>query len=230
MTVLPPADEHHIRPISKRNGITLTVLGSSALLAGLLMFIFAKSLFAMALILFSLGIIGTILGVYKLKEPEVSIKLSADVLGFYHRRGQYQLEWSNIQRVDILRVHQDMQLSELPYVGIKLKHLPPLLDSISPRLATGLLTEQRPLLMSAAIQDEDLQSLEHYMNIEFSPLSVDEYQYKGVLAMFGHRCETLNSILGYHVYIPIDMLDCLPEEFIALVRQWQQTQLTEPVS
>jgi hypothetical protein len=188
----------------------------------LVLFLQYQSLLAPTLVLFGLSIVGLLLGISKLNEPPISIKLTNRGLSYFHRRGKVDIEWDNIQRLDSVRVTQNMQLIELPYIGFKLKKINPILDCISPRLATGLLTEQRPLFMTAATHDEDLQSLESYIGAEFTPYISHGERYRGVLAMFGHRCQTLADNLGYHLYVSYDALDREPKEMVSLLRQWQQ--------
>ena len=213
------SDVVSIRPLSKRNGVTLTIVGASAFVLGCGLFVLFPELFAVGLVFFSLGAIALILGLAKVYEPETTLSMDEQGLTYFHRRGKVAVSWSNIQRVDIPRVTQGVDTIELSYIGIKLKQLNPILDNISLRLAAGLLTEQRPLLVTAASQQEDLATLETYLGAEFSPLVVDGDRYRGVLAMFGHRCVMLNTHLGYHLYIPYDSLDRDPREFIKLLRQ-----------
>ena len=188
------------------------------MIVGLVMFL-AGGLFAQGLVCFTFGGVITILGYAKVSLPAVSLSLTPEGVHYYHKRGQVFIEWDNIQRVDIPRVTQGLETIDLQFVALKLKQINPILDNISLRLATGLMTEQRPLLMTAAAQDEMLETLEHYLSAEFTPLVVNGDRYRGVLAMFGHRCEMLNKHLGYHLYIPIECLDRSPEEFVALLRQ-----------
>ncbi|MCL1044286.1 DUF2982 domain-containing protein [Shewanella electrodiphila] len=211
-----------ISPFGKRNGITLSVFGAIALIISLVLFINAQHLFGIGIVLFGFGSVSLILGIAKVNQPKASFKLTETGLDYFHQRGTVHVSWDNIQRVDVSRVTQNLELIELPYIGFKLKQINPILDCISPRLATGLLGEQRPLLMTAATQDEDLQSLETYLGAEFTPLVVNGDRYRGVLAMFGHRCQTLESHLGFHLYISIDSLDRPPAEFVELLREWQQ--------
>lgn len=217
------ADHLAIRPDTKRNGISLSLMGAVLLLLGL-MLLLTGNWFAQGLLSFFLGAVATILGVAKLIEPEVSIELSCDGIEYHHRRGKWFITWDNIQRIDIPRVSQGVEMIELPYIGVRLKYINPVLDNISPRLATGLLTEQRPLLMTAAAQDELMEHLEHYLSSEFAPLVVNGERYRGVLAMFGHRCELLASHLGYHLYIPRDCLDREPREFVILLKEFAEHQ------
>ena len=210
-----------IAPHGKRNGISLTIAGSIAVFISLIIFVNTKSLFGVGMVLFGFGSVGLVLGVAKVNQPKASFELSAQGFDYYHGRGTVHVAWDNIQRIDVSRVTQNLELIELPYIGIKLNKINPILDCISPRLATGLLTEQRPLLMTAATQDEDLQSLETYVGAEFTPLMVNDERYRGVLAMFGHRCQTLDTQLGFHLYLSVDSLDRTPDEFVSLLREWQ---------
>ena len=209
-----------IRTHTKRNALTLTFLGVFGLALGLGMFLSASGLFAPGMLCFALGAISAVLGISKLIEPEVSVELNQEGLLYHHRRGSLFIAWNNVQRFDIPKGVDGIDMIELPFIGIKLKQINPVLDVIPGRLATGLLTEQRPLLMSAVTLDENLEELESYMNSEFTPLVVNEERYRGVLAMFGHRCEMLSKNLGYHIYIPFDCLDRPSDEFISLLRSY----------
>ncbi|ACA85995.1 DUF2982 domain-containing protein [Shewanella woodyi] len=211
-----------VRSSVKRNAITLTFVGLVGIILGLVLFLSSSVLFAPALCAFALGIIATVLGVSKQMEPEVSITLSPDGLSYHHRRGSLFIEWENVQRFDIPKSLDGLETIELPFIGIRLKKINPVLDVIPGRLATGLLTEQRPLLMSAVTLDENLEVLEDYLNSEFTPLLVNGERYRGVLAMYGHRSEMLNRNLGYHQYIPFDCLDREPREFLTLLRDYLQ--------
>ncbi|MCL1131381.1 DUF2982 domain-containing protein [Shewanella sairae] len=213
-----------VKPVIKRNGITLTLLGFIALIIGIAFFLNGSHLFAVGIVFFALGAISTVLGISKLIEPEVTIKLTAEGLTYFHRRGQLFVSWNNIQRFDQPRVVNGLDMISLPYIGIKLKLIAPILDSISLRLAAGLLTEQRPLLMTASTQDEDLSTLENQMSAEFTPFIEEGDRYKGVLAMFGHRTRLLGSHLGYHIYISTDALDRSGDEFISLLNAFRKAQ------
>ncbi|WP_299810767.1 DUF2982 domain-containing protein [uncultured Shewanella sp.] len=210
-----------IRPIIKRNGLTLTFAGGLAVVAGLGLFLSGSHLFAPGIICFASGAIALVLGGAKLVEPEVTVKLTDEGLTYFHRRGQVVIEWHNIQRFDQPRVSQGLDTLDLPYIGVKLKQISPVLECISLRLAAGLLTEQRPLLMTASAQDEDLSVLEEQMSAEFTPFIENDDRYKGVLAMFGHRCRLLNTHLGYHLFISTDSLDRSEIEFLALLREYK---------
>lgn len=211
----------YIRPLNKRNGITLTFAGALLLGLSFLLFVGLAQGFAPGLVCFTLGAIALVLGVSKLVEPDISFEISSEGVLFCHRKGQLAFSWDNVQRMDIPKVTQGLDLTELPYVGVKLKQINPVLDEISPRLATGLVSEQRPLLMTAATQADDIEPLETQMSAEFTPLEVNGERYRGVLAMFGHRCEFLNQTMGYHLYLPADSIDRPLREFVGLLRQYR---------
>ncbi|MCL1057923.1 DUF2982 domain-containing protein [Shewanella gelidimarina] len=216
-----------IKPENKRNGLTLTFAGITGLTIGIGLFINGSHLFAPGIVCFAFGAISAVLGVSKIFEPEVTVSIDTDGIRYFHRRGEVKIDWDNIQRFDQPRVIQGLETLTLPYVGLKLKLIGPILDCISLRLASGLLTEQRPLLMTASAQDEDLSTLENQMSEEFTPFIEDDSRYKGVLAMFGHRCRILGSHLGFHLYIATDALDRPADEFIALVREYQRLALVD---
>ncbi|WP_428637075.1 DUF2982 domain-containing protein [Shewanella sp.] len=210
-----------IRAMTKRNARTFTLVGIIALACALVMFIVSKALMGPGMVCFIFGMIFTVLGAAKWLQPDVSIELRPRGLVYHHHRGTIYMEWQNIQRVDIPRSIQSFDSHDLPYIGVRLKSLWPLIDDIPPRLATGLLSEQRPLLMSSLTLDGELADLERYLNSEFTPFTLEGEQLKGVQAMFARRCEQLNTQLGYHVYLPVDCLDREPREFIALVREYK---------
>ncbi|RYV02489.1 DUF2982 domain-containing protein [Shewanella sp. OPT22] len=210
-----------ISPEGNENGQVYTLIGAVGLLLAFTLFIHG-GWFAQGLILFAGGAVCFILGIAKQIEPKVSFKINSEGIRYFHRRGSTEVHWDNIQRIDIPRVTKGTDLIELPYVAIKLKAINPVLDTVSPRLATGLLTEQRSLLMTAGAQANNEEALESYLNHEFMPLTVNDERYRGILAMFGRRCLMLDEHLGYHLYMPIDCLDREPEAFIKLIRELQK--------
>ncbi|MCL1078194.1 DUF2982 domain-containing protein [Parashewanella spongiae] len=213
--------EFHICPRKKYDGSTFTFCGFLGLIISFTLFI-SSSYFAPGLVFFTLGAVSLILGAAQLLEPSISFTLSTNGFTYFHRRGLVDIDWKNIQRIDVLRVANGLEMIELPYIGVKLKRINPILDSISPRLATGLLTEQRSLMITASAQTEDEHALEAYLNHEFLPLTVNDERYRGVLAMFGRRSLMLERFLGYHLYIPADSFDRDINDFLKLLRETKE--------
>lgn len=209
-----------IVPAGKRYGFSYTLAGAIGLLVAFILFIQMPTLFAVGVTIFGLSLVALVLGIAKLLQPQYSLLLQPQGLIYQHRRGRLLIRWQDIQRIDQLRADINGEWQDLPFIGIKLKRLDFMLDHISPRLASGLLTEQRPLMMSAVTMLDSQINLEEYVTKEFESLLVDERVYKGLLAMFGHRCQLLAQQLGFHLYVPIDVLDRTPEQFIQLLRQY----------
>lgn len=159
-----------IKSVNKRNGLTLTFVGIIGLILGIGLFISGSHLFGPGIVCFAFGAISAVIGASKILEPEVTMSIDAEGLRYFHRRGEVKIDWENIQRFDQLRMTHGIDTLTLPYIGLRLKLIGPILDCISLRLAAGLLTEQRPLLITASGEDEDLSTLENQMNEEFTPL------------------------------------------------------------
>ena len=210
-----------IRAVAKRNGITSMVIGAVGVLVGLLVLaVLPEWLFLTGIFITSGAIVALLIGWFKLREPEFSLQLSRQNIHYRHRLGQWQLDWSNVQRVDVPRVSRQLDLVDLEMVGIKIKDYEPFLSTISPRLATHLLMEQRPLLLQN--NDKSCTTGTCYGNDFF-----DDNHYTlnsgkkvtGVIAMLANRMVQLRERLGYDVFLSASDLDREPIEFVTLLRQ-----------
>lgn len=211
-------DVIEIKAEAKRNGFTTFLLGAAALifslgLAALLPIKFQIS----AVFLISASIVAMLIGWFKIREPHFSIQLSKQHIYYQHRHGHWTLDWSNVHRVGVPKVHHGLEHKSLAMVGIRLKDYAPLLHSISPRLATNLLMEQRPLLLQ---NKEDCASGTCYSQ---SLIESDNFKdesgktYKGITAMLANRMTTLRRQLGYDLFISSGELDRTTEDFVALM-------------
>lgn len=61
-------------------------------------------------------------------------------------KGGWVVKWSNIEKIGVCTHHVDGWHQPLPWIGIKLKHYSPYLNSICPRVASDILLTQRALL------------------------------------------------------------------------------------
>ena len=218
-----------IKATSKRNGFTTLLLGVSGLLISTLWLSFAPDwLFLAGIFLTSASLVTMLVGWFKLREPDHSIEISPSRILYHHRRGNWEIYWDNIQRIDCPRIQQGMEQVELEAVGFRLKSYAPFMHRVSPRLATHLLMEQRPLLIHS-----------HDKNCAtgncFNQEMFDDKQYvledgktlTGVKAMLANRMSHLRQRLGYDIYISAADLDRSPMEFVHFMRQCQQTRPTE---
>jgi hypothetical protein len=212
-----------IHSVAKRNSLFLFLTGSLGLLLSVAMFNWLpKHVYLAAIFVTSASIVTLLLAWFKFREPPFSMELSRQELSYKHRQGQWCLTWDNIQRVDIPRISKGFELQALHLVGIKIKDYEPLLDSISPRLVSNILMEQRPLLIHG--QRQGCNSGGCYSN---DLLEDDSYKassgkvYTGLKAMLAHRMTKLRANLGYDLFIANAELDRPTEDFVALLRQCQ---------
>ncbi|RUO56334.1 DUF2982 domain-containing protein [Pseudidiomarina homiensis] len=168
-----------------------------------------------------------LLGVAKMVEPPVSLVITPQNIRYEHRRGTWQLEWDNLLRFDIPRTHRGLELEELPYIGFRVHDMEPVLDSISPRLAVYLVSEQRHLLAAALRREQpELNDYTPYYDIPTSYKAPSGKLYRGVQALFAVRCEQLRQLLGYDLYVPASALDRPLDEFCQWMQQVKQHRQT----
>lgn len=210
-----------IRATSKRNGFTTVIAGFVALIvASILISVLPRSLFLIGVFALSAGIVTVLIGWFKVREPEHSIEISKSQICYKHRHGTWRLDWQNIQRIDIPRITSGLEHKPLELVGIKLKDYQPLLASISPRLATNLLLEQRPLLLqnnqcaTGGCYTADLIEDDKFKLPDGSLVT-------GIPAMLANRMGKLRASLGYDLYISAAELDRSTEDFVSLLRNCQ---------
>ncbi len=213
------SDIIQIKSSSATNGMTTMLIGFGFLAAGTICLLFLPDLFFLVgVLLLSASIIAFVMGFFKIKEPKVSLSITKRELTYHHRRGHWCITWDNIQRFDVPRVHKGLEHVDLEMVGIRLRDPDSFLDSISPRLITHLLMEQRPLVTQAESSkcasgrcygDDLIEDQKH--------TRPDGTQLTGVIAMFANRMKRLKDGLGYDIFISANELDRTPTEFVALL-------------
>lgn len=218
----------YVRATAKRNGITSLVLGGAGLAVSVVFLrYFSEWLFLAGIFLTSASIVALLVGWFKLREPEHSIAITKERIDYRHRLGGWHLDWDNVQRVDCPRVRQGMDHVPLEAVGFRLREYGPFLRAISPRLATHILMEQRPLLLHS--EDENCATGSCYQQSMF-----DDKQYvledgevlTGIKAMLANRMTQLREQLGFDVFLSASDLDRPPQEFAAWMKQCQSSRLS----
>lgn len=214
-----------IKPIARHHAFFSLLLGYTLFLITLLLgqyFWQQARLPLILIILVSLVII--FIGIVKLSEPKFSFKLTPAALSYYHRYGQWRLEWQYISYISQLTETYGIDQKSLPYIGIRLTSLTPIVNSISPRLASRLIHEQRPLL-AFCIRYQLLTS--EQCTINFEPYIAENNRVlKGTVAAFLHHTEILKSALGYHLYLPQTALDREINDFSVLLKQCKNSAIT----
>jgi hypothetical protein len=219
-----------IRSHGKRNVIVSVLIGVVGLcLASIAFSVLPKSLYLIGIFLTCASLVALLIAWVKYREPQFSFLLSRESIIYKHRHGQWQLDWSNIQRVDVPRVSHGAEYKSLEMVAIKIKDYSVFLGTVSPRLMTNLLMEQRPLLFHDMPASKDCATggchsddmLEHDYFKDSKGI-----EYKGIQAMFANRMTKLRARLGYDIFVSGSELDRPEQEFVDLLRQCQQRVLT----
>lgn len=217
-----------IRATAKRNGITSLLIGVVGLLLAMGLFTILPSDFVIVgIFAVSAALVAMLIGWFKIREPVHSVELSREKMTYHHRRGHWHVTWDNIQRIDTPRVSEGLDQIALGMVGIKLKEYKPLLMSISPRLATNLLLEQRALLLQSANCNTGTCYSANLLEDDKHRLP-DGTILRGVQAMLANRMKKLRENLGFDLYIAVSELDREPDEFVTLLRQCQQQVVARP--
>lgn len=219
-----------IRSQAKRNVLVSVLIGLVGLLLASISFsVLPKSLYLIGIFLTSASLVALLIAWVKYREPQFSFLLSKSSILYKHRHGQWQLDWSNIQRVDVPKVTHGLDLKPLEMVAIKIKNYPAFLEKISPRLMSNILMEQRPLLFHDMSASKDCAT----GGCHSDDMLEDDYykddngvEYKGIQAMFANRMTKLRARLGYDIFVAGSELDRPEQEFVDLLRECQQRVLT----
>jgi hypothetical protein len=219
-----------IRSQVKRNVIVSVMIGLVGLcLASISFSALPKSLYLIGIFLTSASLVALLIAWVKYREPEYSFLLSRTSINYKHRHGQWQLDWRNIQRVDVPRVTHGLEYKSLDMVAIKIKDYSVFLELVSPRLMTNILMEQRPLLFHDMPASKDCTT----GTCPSDDLLEDDYfkdsngiEYNGIQAMFANRMTKLRARLGYDIFVAGTELDRPEQEFVDLLRQCQQRVLS----
>lgn len=210
-----------IRATAKRNGLASLMGGCLGLALGVvLLTALPDAMFLIGIFVLTTSLVTLLIGWFKLREPTHSIELTRKGIFYFNRRGQWNLDWNNVQRIDVPKSDIGLELKELELVGIKVREYGPLLASMSPRLVTNLLLEQRALLL----QSQNCRSGTCYSEAMFED---DKYKLddgtvlKGIPAMMANRMCRLRELFGYDLFISASELDRDKTEFVHLLRQCQ---------
>ena len=223
-------DDHIlIRATAKRNGLTTLLLGVAVLVvASLAMMITPNWLFLPLIFAISGGIVTILIGWFKLREPQHSLAIGRDKVSYQHRCGQWHIAWDDIQRIDCPRVSRGLEFNTLELVGIKLKRYDEFLTTISPRLASHIIIEQRPLLLHSESTSCTTGGCYSSSLFEDKPYTLENGQtLTGIKAILANRMVAVRASLGYDVFISASDLDREPGEFVGLLRECQTARLRD---
>lgn len=217
------SDPIFVRATSKSNGITALVLGGVGLcISAIWLNVFPEWLFLAGIFLTSASIVSLLIGWFKIREPQFSIEISPEEIRYHHRLGNWLLTWDNVLRIGCPRVQQGLEHVDLEAVGIRIKDYGAFLNQVSPRLATHLLMEQRPLLLHQDHNCKTGNCFDHNMFDDKHYTTADAQTFTGVKAMLANRMTQLRELLGYDVFVSSSDIDREPADFAAFLRQCQE--------
>jgi len=206
-----------IKPKSKRNGLFILILGLIFMFICFMLNLAYWHLFKLQLTALMLAsFIVVLIGYFKNSEPNVSYELTPQTIKYHHRRGEWQINWTDIIRIGGISADIHGEKVRLPYIGIRLSSLESLAKSVPPRLANKLIHEQQELVKLAVKSSQ--------LSVEQGTLSFSEYKtnfklFKGPVAAWLHQSENLALAYGYHLYLPEDSFDRNQQEFLSLLKQ-----------
>jgi len=154
-----------------------------------------------------------VIGIVKHFEPSISLIFDHKKLQYFHRYGQWTLQWSNICRVHIPVFNYALEQREISYIDIKINDLEFLIDQFSPRLASRIIHEHRDLL-ALAISQGEVKSAQ--VQINFNAYKFPSgYQVTGPMAACLYQMEMLESVYGAHLFIPFSGFNEPPQDIVA---------------
>ncbi|NQY62668.1 MAG: DUF2982 domain-containing protein [Alteromonadaceae bacterium] len=211
-----------IKAQANHHAVFIILTGCTLLIATIIFSAFFWQPFRLTLIfILLLSFIMIITGLCKKLEPKFSFKLTPDTIQYHHRYGSWFIKWDQIQSINTVTETHGLSTEQLPYIGIKFKHFEDIAEQISPRLASRLIHEQRPLLIFAV--------LHQLLSMEDTQLNFSNYKLKtgkilkGPLAAFMHHSQILFKGFGYHLFIPNASMDRENEEFCQLLLQCKKS-------
>lgn len=165
------------------------------------------------------GILLVCIGLLKYYEPIYSLSLTQNKLTYFHRYGHWSINWLDISLVTQPSFSYGLERRYIPYLGIKLRDLTGVVQTVSPRLASRQIHEQRDILALACQQD--------LISIDEATLNLSAYQLanndevSGPRAAWLHQMKALHRAYGCDLYIPITSFGQLPEHMVSLFKQYQ---------
>ncbi|WP_404408734.1 DUF2982 domain-containing protein [Pseudidiomarina marina] len=215
----------YVKPLTRAHGLGFNALGLVIFAVTMFLWLIDAPIITAAYgLLFIASALLIFLGSAKVFEPPVSMTITPKEITYLHRRGRWQIQWNNILRFDIPRLHRGLELEQMPYIGFRLHDIEPIIQTITPRLAVYLLSEQRHLLVAALRHERpELREYSPYFEVPDRYQSASGTEYRGVQAMFAVRCEHFRELLGYDLFVPAAALDRAPEDFITWLQQLKNT-------
>ncbi|MDX1677118.1 DUF2982 domain-containing protein [Arsukibacterium sp.] len=204
---------------SHQGGARLLLSGLGALLGLVLFTVLFAGQFNLLLALAYIGAgMAIFLGVAKLAEPKHFLRCDEYGVHYYHRYGSWSLPWSCFMYCAVPQLEQQ----DLSFIGFKVTDYDAVLQPLKLRLAVRLMTEQRPLFISAVKQGCTGGQCASELLAEKDVFATATQRYDGIKAMFAHRMQRLGLASGFDLFVPSSLS---AEQTVALCRQINQARL-----
>ena len=216
---------HHIqlRASANRYSIEFMLVGGLAI-AIIMLFVTLRGtpINVIEIAVVATAILAVILGFLKSREAFYSFQLDNRKVTYFHKVGCWFVKAENVSLVGIPTASDGVEQIELNAVGVKLKDESAFLDTLHPRLACKLLIEQRHIFLQAVKMHCKSGSCPSKWLVEPSEFQAGSGQiYTGLIAMFANRMQHLNTLTGYHLLLPANVLDRDIWHFSNLLNHWR---------
>lgn len=204
---------------SHQGGARLLLSGLGALL-GLVLFtvLFAEQFNLWLALAYIASAMAVFLGFAKLAEPRHFLRCDELGVHYLHRYGSWLLPWDSFSYCAVPQLeHQD-----LSFIGFKVTDYDAVLQPLRLRLAVRLMTEQRPLFMSAIKQGCATGQCVTELLAEKDTFNTTNYCYNGIKAVFGQRMRRLDQASGFELFVSSSLS---AEQTQALCQQINQRRL-----
>tara|TARA_R110002126_G_scaffold43475_21_gene124613 strand:- start:4524 stop:5138 length:615 start_codon:yes stop_codon:yes gene_type:complete len=195
------------------------IAGAGALL-GLLLYtvLFAGQFDLWLAIAYLAALMAIFLGFAKLAEPRHFLKCDEQGVHYFHRYGSWLLPWHSFQFCAVPELEQQ----ELSFIGFKVTDYDVVLQPLRLRLAVRLMTEQRPLFMSAVKQSCAGGQCASELLAEKDTFNSGQQRYTGIKAVFAQRMQRLAQASGFDLFVSSSLS---AEQTRALCQQINQLRL-----
>ncbi|CAH9054323.1 hypothetical protein PSECIP111951_01967 [Pseudoalteromonas holothuriae] len=212
-----------IRATANRHSIEFMLVGAICLVI-IMAFVSLRStpISIVEILLSAVALLAIWLGFLKSQQPYYSLTIDSKQICYIHKFGIWSLEHDNFYRAGVPSVSQELEILELNAVGIKLKDIDLFLCTLSPRLAGKLLIEQRYIFLQAVkIHCKSDNCPSEWLVEPNDYRSTSGTRYTGLIAMFANRMHNLNTLTGYDLLLPANVLDRDIWHFSILLNRWK---------
>lgn len=167
-------------------------------------------------------VIGTAFGYfcYLADNQTLGFSFTATHMQQHCLKGGWSLRWHNIERVGECFYQIQGWQTDVPWIGLALKEPHQLVDSISPKLITQMVLEQRQALYLGLKQQQRLDEFQDLLLKESPVVLANGRTYRGLQAMLLHRMKIQREVWGYDLLISTSDLVTDKASFMGMVRRY----------